>query len=154
MDEMHRVSFLRYFVAEIPKAPKLANPKPEAPPAEGKDKKPKDKKVKENMKPVKIDFALPEVVKGIEARLNSKNNFILPDQFGQKNKPEFLVGKTIRLNYLTEHAEKFVDEIITVSGWAREARLAAKDTILFVKLVDGSNTTPLQVVIEKSIPNW
>ena len=44
--------------------------------------------------------------------------------------------------------------MITVSGWAREARLAAKDTIVFVKLVDGSNTVPLQVVIENTVKNW
>lgn len=48
----------------------------------------------------------------------------------------------------------YVDQIVTISGWAREARLAAKDTIVFVKLTDGSNTIPLQVVIEKTVPNW
>lgn len=26
--------------------------------------------------------------------------------------------------------------------------------MLFVKLIDGSNTEPLQVVIENTIPNW
>jgi len=41
-----------------------------------------------------------------------------------------------------------------VVGWAREARLAAKDTILFVKLVDGSNVEPLQVVIEDKVAGW
>lgn len=44
--------------------------------------------------------------------------------------------------------------MITVCGWARETRLAAKDTLLFVKLVDGSNAFPLQVVIENTVPNW
>lgn len=43
---------------------------------------------------------------------------------------------------------------MTVCGWAREARLAAKDTIVFVKLIDGSNTVPLQVVIENTVKNW
>jgi asparaginyl-tRNA synthetase len=41
-----------------------------------------------------------------------------------------------------------------VVGWAREARLQAKDTLLFIKLIDGSNNVPLQVVIEDKIPNW
>ena len=41
-----------------------------------------------------------------------------------------------------------------MNGWAREARFGANNTILFVKLIDGSNTVPLQVVIEKTIPNW
>lgn len=39
-------------------------------------------------------------------------------------------------------------------GWARESRLQAKDTLLFIKLVDGSNNTPLQVVVEQTVPNW
>lgn len=26
--------------------------------------------------------------------------------------------------------------------------------MLFVKLIDGSNTEPLQVVIENTVPNW
>lgn len=43
--------------------------------------------------------------------------------------------------------EEYIDKIITVAGWARQARLAVKDTLLFVKLVDGSNTQPLQVVV-------
>ena len=50
--------------------------------------------------------------------------------------------------------EKYVDQVVTVVGWAREARLQSKDTLLFVKLIDGSNNTPLQVVIENKIPNW
>lgn len=50
--------------------------------------------------------------------------------------------------------EAYIDKVVTVSGWARETRLAAKDTILFVKLIDGSNTEPLQVVVEKTVPNW
>jgi len=32
--------------------------------------------------------------------------------------------------------------------------LQAKDTVLFVKLVDGSSNNPLQVVIENTISNW
>lgn len=39
-------------------------------------------------------------------------------------------------------------------GWAREARLQAKDTLLFIKLSDGSNNVPLQVVVDSVVPNW
>ena len=117
--------------------------KPEGLPTQKKEKK----KVKENMKAVKIDFPLPEAVQGIEKRLNHHNHYLLPDRFGEKNKPEFLVGKNVRLLHLMENSEKFYDQIITVVGWAREARLQSKDTLLFVKLIDGSNTVPLQVVI-------
>jgi asparaginyl-tRNA synthetase len=65
-----------------------------------------------------------------------------------------LIGKNVRLSYLNQSWEKYVDQVVTVTGWARETRLAAKDSLLFVKLIDGSNTEPLQVVIEKTIPNW
>lgn len=65
-----------------------------------------------------------------------------------------MIGKNVRLSYLNQSWEKYVDQVVTVTGWARETRLAAKDSLLFVKLIDGSNTEPLQVVIEKTIPNW
>jgi asparaginyl-tRNA synthetase len=52
------------------------------------------------------------------------------------------------------HWEEYVDKQVTVVGWAREARLQAKDTLLFIKLVDGSNNVPLQVVIDSAVPNW
>jgi asparaginyl-tRNA synthetase len=113
-------------------------------------KKPK----KVNIKPVKIDFPLPEQIEGIEARLNSLNTYQLPEQFLKKNRPEHLVGKNVRLSHLLGNWESYVDQVVTVVGWAREARLQAKDTLLFIKLVDGSNNVPLQVVIDNTIPNW
>ena len=39
------------------------------------------------MKPVKIDFPLPDKVKGIENRLNCKNAFEVPKELSVKNKP-------------------------------------------------------------------
>lgn len=57
---MHRLSTFRYFVADLPKVPKMME-KGQGKPTEKKEKK----KVKENMKPVKIDFALPDTVVGI-----------------------------------------------------------------------------------------
>lgn len=143
---MHLLSTLKYFVAEIPKAPKITealNAAKELP----TQKKEKNKGPKVNIKPVKIDFPLPGKVQGIEHRLNSKNTYLIPDMYFKKNEPEYLVGKTIRLYHLMSNPENFIDQVITVSGWAREARLQGNDTLLFIKLVDGSNTTPLQVVI-------
>lgn len=58
------------------------------------------KKVKTNIKPVKIDFPLPEQVTGIDKRLNTKNTFSLPEQYTNKHYPEYLVGKSVRLQYL------------------------------------------------------
>ena len=34
------------------------------------------------------------------------------------------------------------------------SQISCQNTILFVGLVDGTNTVPLQVVIEETIPNW
>ena len=113
-------------------------------------KKPK----KVNIKPVKIDFPLPEQMEGIEHRLNSLNTYLLPEQFLKKNRPETVVGRNIRLAHLLANWEQYVDQVVTVVGWAREARLQAKDTLLFIKLIDGSNNTPLQVVVENKIANW
>jgi hypothetical protein len=109
---------------------------------------------KVNIKPVKIDFPLPEQIEGIEGRLNSLNTYQLPEQFLKKNQPEYLVGKNVRLSHLLAKWESFVDKVVTVVGWARETRLQAKDTLLFIKLVDGSNNVPLQVVIDNTVPNW
>lgn len=65
-----------------------------------------------------------------------------------------MVGTNVRLSYLLAHWEQYVDKQVTVVGWAREARLQAKDTLLFIKLTDGSNNVPLQVVIDSAVPNW
>lgn len=112
-------------------------------------------KVKKTViKAVKIDFPLPDKVIGIEKRMNTGGSFALPEYIYQKVKPEHLIGTNVRLLHLVNNWEKYVDQVVTVVGWAREARLQAKDTLLFIKLVDGSNTIPLQVVIENTIPNW
>lgn len=47
-----------------------------------------------------------------------------------------------------------MDKVVTVCGWAMNAKLQQHDTLLFVSLVDGSNTVPLQVVIQNSVPDW
>ena len=83
---MHLLSTLRYFVAEIPKAPKVAEVAKAAKelPTQKKEKK---KGPKVNIKPVKIDFPLPDKIQGSENRLNSKNSYHLPDMFYKKNEP-------------------------------------------------------------------
>ena len=78
----------------------------------------------------------------------------MPEVYFKKNQPEHIVGQNVRLSHLLEHWEQYVDKVVTVVGWARESRLQAKDTLLFIKLVDGSNNTPLQVVVEQAVPNW
>ena len=113
-------------------------------------KKPK----KAVIKPVNIDFPLPDKVQGVENRLNSANTYKLPEVFFKKNQPATIVGQNLRLSHLLHHWEEYVGKVVTVVGWAREARLQAKDTLLFIKLVDGSNNTPLHVVGEQKVPNW
>ena len=109
---------------------------------------------KVNIVPIKVDFPLPNKIEGSDKRLNTPNTFKLPEHLLQKHHPTDLVGGTLRLEHLLEKWENYVDKVVTVVGWAREARLQSKDTLLFVKLIDGSNNTPLQVVIENKIPNW
>lgn len=99
---MHRVANLRYLLPEVPKAVTTNLKAP-----------------KVNIKPVKIDFPLPDKVAGIENRLNCKNTFEIPQEYSQKNKPEFLIGKNIRLAHLNREWEKYVNQVVTVSGWAR-----------------------------------
>ena len=94
---------------------------------------------KTNIKPVKIDFPLPDKIEGIQHRMNSLNTYAVPPHFHDKHQPTHIVGQNVRLSYLLENWQNFVDKEITVVGWARETRLQAKDTLLFVKLVDGSN---------------
>ena len=71
--------------------------------------------------------------------MNSLNTYAVPPHFHDKHQPTHIVGQNVRLSYLLENWQNFVDKEITVVGWARETRLQAKDTLLFVKLVDGSN---------------
>lgn len=106
------------------------------------------------IKPVKIDFPLPNSVQGIENRLNSSNSYALPASVYAKVKPTFLVGSNVRLQHLLSQHQDYLDKMVTVVGWARQTRLQAKDTILFVNLVDGSNSVALQVVIDNTVPNW
>lgn len=99
------------------------------------------------IKPVNIDFPLPNTIEGIENRLNSLNTYLLPEVFIKKNRPTTLVGTNIRLNHLLANWQQYVDQVVTVVGWARETRSANKNSLLFIQLIDGSNTTPLQVVV-------
>jgi hypothetical protein len=103
---------------------------------------------------VNIDFPLPKEIVGSEKRLNAPNMFKLPEFCLARNEPEFLIGKNIRLRHLLAQPEDYVDQVITVCGWARKARLAVKDTIVFIDLVDGSNSQPLQVVVENTVKAW
>ena len=101
---MHRITNLRYLIAEVPKNIKPA---------------PAAKVQKGNAKTVKIDIPLPTSVKGIENRLNSKNTFEVPKVFSTKHKPEHVIGQNVRLSYLVEHHQEYIDKIVTVTGWAR-----------------------------------
>lgn len=84
---MHRVTNIRYLLADVPKVVGTGA-----------------KKVKPNVKAVKLDFPLPEKVIGIENRLNSKNTFEIPKQYSQKHTPQSVIGKNVRLSYLLAHS--------------------------------------------------
>lgn len=85
---MHRVCNLKYLLADVPKnATNVV------------------KAAKGNIKPVKIDFPLPDKIQGIEKRLNNKNTFQIPKEYSQKYKPEIVLGKNVRLCYLNQNPE-------------------------------------------------
>lgn len=99
---MFRITNLKYLIAETPK---VVPTKVKAP--------------KVNMQAVKIDFPLPEKIQGIEKRLNSNCSFVIEEKFRTKQQSPAVIGKNIRLAYLNSHPNDFVDQIITVTGWAR-----------------------------------
>lgn len=55
------------------------------------------------IKPVKIDFPLPDKLQGAEKRLNPPNTYQLPEVFFKKNQPTHLVGQSVRLSHLLSH---------------------------------------------------
>jgi hypothetical protein len=51
--------------------------------------------------------------------MNTSNTYSLPEQYHIKNKPVNLVGSNLRLSYLLANYEQYIDQVVTVVGWAR-----------------------------------
>ena len=112
------------------------------------------KKPQVNIFPIEVDFPLPTGFEGSQDRLNSSYNLEIPAHFGQRNKPANLVGSILRIDYLLSNAAKYIDQDVTVAGWANSVRLQANDTLVFIELVDGTSPVPLQVVVSNQAGNF
>ncbi|MCQ2820158.1 MAG: asparagine--tRNA ligase [archaeon] len=55
---------------------------------------------------------------------------------------------------LKEDAEKWIDKIITVGGWAKSLREGGNKEFCFIDLNDGSTIKNLQVVVMKEVENF
>jgi hypothetical protein len=109
---------------------------------------------KANIFPVDIDFPLPKEIEGAQSRTNKTTKFEIPKELGMRRHPTFLIGEIVRCDEVLRNFKNYIDKEIVVAGWANSTRLQAKDTLIFVELVDGTSPTPLQVVISNKIANW
>jgi hypothetical protein len=107
-----------------------------------------------NIVPVDIDFPLPKQIEGADKRMNTPLHFEVPKELGIRRKPTCLIGEILRVDEVLRNHEKYIDKEILVAGWANSTRMAEKDTIIFIELIDGTSSTPLQVVASSDLPNW
>lgn len=79
----------------------------------------------------------------------------LIEQVEVKKKPvcTFSYGERIRIAKLYDNYEDFLYKIIRVAGWVKTTRASGKD-FMFIELSDGSTLKGLQVVLDKSLPNF
>lgn len=77
------------------------------------------------------------------------------DEVQAKKKPvcTFSYGERIRIAKLYDNHEDFLYKIIKVAGWVKTSRAGGKD-FMFIELSDGSTMKGLQVVVDKSLPNF
>lgn len=66
--------------------------------------------------------------------------------------PQTSFSGRLRIRYLFEHPEEFVNKIAYACGWARTIR--AQKKIIFVTLSDGSGPQNLQIVVDRDVPNF
>lgn len=109
---------------------------------------------KANIFPVDIDFPLPKEIEGSSNRTNKPMKYEVPKELGIRRQPTFLIGEVLRCDEVLRNFKKYVGKNVVVAGWANSTRLQAKDTLIFVELVDGTSPTPLQVVISDKVLNW
>lgn len=55
---------------------------------------------------------------------------------------------------VTDDAVRWIDKVVTVSGWARTIKEQGKGSFAFIKLNDGSTIKNLQIVVDKIMPGF
>ena len=64
-------------------------------------------------------------------------------------------GNRIRVvNFISDNAEKFIGQTVTVGGWAKSLRNQGNGSYIFIELNDGSSIKNLQIVVNKSMPEF
>lgn len=107
-----------------------------------------------NIVPVNIDFPLPKLIEGVDKRMNKPLHFEVPKELSERRKPTCLIGEVLRVDEVLRNYTKYIGKEILVAGWANSTRLAEKDTLIFIELVDGTSPTPLQVVANNQLAGW
>lgn len=86
-----------------------------------------------------------------ELGINDKN---MPD-VPTKNVRTVSFGGRIRIAALTcSDAEKWIDKVIVIGGWARTVRVQGGGDFAFIDLNDGSTIKNLQIIVTKELPNY
>jgi len=87
----------------------------------------------------------------------TKTNYKSPhveERFHAKPIPKYGIGEILRIEHVVKHAEEYYDKVGIVAGWARTLRSAGGNSIVFIELNDGSSMASLQIVVDKSLPNF
>ena len=78
-----------------------------------------------------------------------------PVHVGDSVRPRYTYGRRLRIAALFEEdADKYLDTVITVCGWAKTVRPAEKGKLCFIELYDGSIFGHLQIVIDDTVEGF
>lgn len=91
-------------------------------------------------------------IKEIKGRLNQPRSWEVPTELYNKPQPENLMGNIIRIVNILNNSDKYIEKVGIVAGWVKTSR--DQNKFVFIELTDGSSVQGLQIVIDKSMPNF
>jgi len=114
------------------------------------DTKKEEEKVHKK-KPAYVFKECPETSIFTQEQLETENSKTLdPIEVTKMFRPRNSYGKRVRISAFSEEdSDKYKDTEVRVCGWAKTLRSAAKGTIYFVQINDGSSVGILQVVVDQ-----
>ena len=105
----------------------------------------------------KVEFLpIPETTSYSESELKT-NNWQLLDKIEvtKQVKSKYSYGNRIKIStFDDDEGELLVGATLKVCGWAKSMRAAAKGSLYFIDLNDGSSVKNLQVVVSKDVMNF